>query len=116
MLLAPQSRVYAMTSAAFDTLSVAKRLIAVGVERRQAEVHAEAIRDAMAENAATKADVAGLETRITAEVASLETRITAEVANLNTRIAELKVTMLLAVFGAAGLLFAALKAFGGAAS
>lgn len=105
-----------MTSAAFDTLSVAKRLIAVGVERRQAEVHAEAIRDAMAENAATKADVAGLETRITAEVASLETRITAEVANLNTRIAELKVTMLLAVFGAAGLLFAALKAFGGAAS
>ena len=105
-----------MTSAAFDTLSVAKRLIAVGVERRQAEAHAEAIRDAMAENAATKADVAGLETRITAEVASLETRITAEVANLNTRIAELKVTMLLAVFGAAGLLFAALKAFGGAAS
>ena len=105
-----------MTSAAFDILSVAKRLIAVGVERRQAEVHAEAIRDAMAENAATKADVAGLETRITAEVASLETRITAEVANLNTRIAELKVTMLLAVFGAAGLLFAALKAFGGAAS
>ena len=105
-----------MMSAAFDTLSVAKRLIAVGVERRQAEVHAEAIRDAMAENAATKADVAGLETRITAEVASLETRITAEVANLNTRIAELKVTMLLAVFGAAGLLFAALKAFGGAAS
>ena len=105
-----------MTSAAFDTLSVAKRLIAVGVERRQAEVHAEAIRDAMAENAATKADVAGLETRITADVAGLETRITAEVANLNTRIAELKVTMLLAVFGAAGLLFAALKAFGGAAS
>ena len=93
------------TSAAFDTLSVAKRLIAVGVERRQAEAHAEAIRDAMAENAATKTDVA-----------SLETRITAEVAGINTRIAELKVTMLLAVFGAAGLLFAALKAFGGAAS
>ena len=104
------------TSAAFDTLSVAKRLIAVGVERRQAEVHAEAIRDAMAENAATKTDVASLETRITADVAGLETRITAEVAGINTRIAELKVTMLLAVFGAAGLLFAALKAFGGAAS
>lgn len=94
-----------MTSATVDTLSVAKRLIAVGVERRQAEAHAEAIRDAMAENAATKADVAGLETRLTADVAGL-----------NARIAELKVTMPLAVFGAAGLLFAALKAFGGTAS
>ena len=105
VLLAPQSGIHATMSATFDTLSVAKRLIAVGVERRQAETHAEAIRDAMAENAATKTDVAGLETRITAEVAGI-----------NTRIAELKVTMLLAVFGAAGLLFAALKAFGGAAS
>ena len=87
-----------MTFSAFDTLSFAKRLVAAGVERSQAEAHAEAIRDAMAESVATKADIASLEAR------------------LGTRIAELKVPLLFAVFGAAGLLFAALEVFGGAVS
>lgn len=83
-----------MAFSAFDTLSFVKRLVAAGVEQSQAEAHAEAIRDAMTEGVATKADIASLEARI----------------------AELKVTLLFAVFGAAGLLFAALKVFGGAAS
>ena len=47
------------------------------------------MRDAVTEGVATKTDIGGLETRI----------------------AELKVTMLLAVFGATGLLFGLLKLF-----
>ena len=54
---------------------------------------ADTVRDAMSEGVATRADIAGLETGI----------------------AELKVTILLAIFGAAGALFAALKPFPGSA-
>ena len=54
---------------------------------------AHAGRDAMSEGVATRADIAGLEARI----------------------AELKVTILLAIFGAAGALFAALEPFPGGA-
>ena len=81
-----------MTVATFDTYAAAKTLRDAGFDERQAEAAVAMVRDAVTEGVATKADVARLETRI----------------------AELKVTMLLAVFGAAGLLFAVLKLFGGA--
>ena len=48
-------------SAAFDTLRIARDLEAAGVERRQAEAHAEALRivaDSARAEAATKADLA----------------------------------------------------------
>ena len=47
--------------AAFDTLRIARNLEAAGVERRQAEAHAEALRivaDSARAEAATKADLA----------------------------------------------------------
>ena len=61
-----------VTATGFDTLTYARRLKAAGVDEAQAEAHAEAVRDAITEGVATKADVADLKT----EIANLETRLT----------------------------------------
>ncbi len=82
-----------MTSATFDTLKAVKALTATGFDARQAEAVTDTVRDAMSEGVATRADIAGLEAGI----------------------AELEATILLAIFGAAGALFAALKPFPGGA-
>ena len=47
-----------------NSVGCPSQLFAFGVEPGQAEAHAEAIRDALAESAATKAEVTGLETRM----------------------------------------------------
>ena len=52
-----------MGTATFDTLTTARELEAAGVERRQAEAHAEALRRAVSadrDELATKADLAEL--------------------------------------------------------
>ena len=57
----------AMSAAAVDTLRIARNLEAAGVERRQAEAHAEALRvvaDASREDLATKGDIAMLGAKI----------------------------------------------------
>ena len=49
-----------MSTASFDTLTTARELEAAGVERRQAEAHAEALRRAVSadrDELATKADI-----------------------------------------------------------
>ena len=61
-----------VTATGFDTLTYARRLKAAGVDEAQAEAHAEAVRDAITEGVASKADVADLKT----EIANLETRLT----------------------------------------
>ena len=56
-----------MNTGTFNPLAVARDLEAAGVERRQAEAHAEALRAAVESNRgdlATKADLAELETRL----------------------------------------------------
>ena len=56
-----------MSAAAVDTLRIARNLEAAGVERRQAEAHAEALRvvaDASREDLATKGDIAMLGAKI----------------------------------------------------
>jgi hypothetical protein len=53
----------AMTAAAFDTLKAARDLEAAGVEQRQAEAIAAAIRAGQGE-LATRADLSGLSARI----------------------------------------------------
>ena len=61
-----------MSAAVFDTLSAARKLEAAGVERRQAEAHAEALREAVSadrDEIATKAD-------LDAKIAALEARLT----------------------------------------
>jgi hypothetical protein len=64
-----------------DTLGYVKRLTAVGVSREQAEAHAEAFRDEIAAQVATKADVdavgAKLDSKIYAVEAKLESKIDA---------------------------------------
>ena len=52
-----------MSTVIFDTLSAARKLEAAGAERRQAEAHAEALRQAISADRgelATKADIADL--------------------------------------------------------
>ena len=56
-----------MSAVAVDTLRIARNLEAAGVERRQAEAHAEALRvvaDASREDLATKGDIAMLGAKI----------------------------------------------------
>ena len=129
------------TTFAFDTLAYARKLKAAGVAAAQAEAHAEAVRDAVVQGFASKADIQRLEDKIDAlaegkadkaDIRRLESAIAAlaegkadkaDIRRLEDRfgetaskadLAELKVTMPLAVFGAAGALFAALRLFGGA--
>ena len=47
-----------------DTLEYTKKLGAAGLNRRQAEAHAKALRDAATDQLATKADLTGLEMRL----------------------------------------------------
>ena len=63
-----------VTTTAFDTLEIVCDLEAAGVERRQAEAHAEAM--AKAANAghgelATRTDMANLETRLTVRLVGI---------------------------------------------
>lgn len=51
---------------AFDTLGYAKALEGAGIERKQAEAHAEAIRDKVMPELATKADIKALEAAVNA--------------------------------------------------
>lgn len=56
-----------MSANTFNPLAVARDLEAAGVERKQAEAHAEALRQAVnadRDDLATKADIAALEGRI----------------------------------------------------
>ena len=50
---------------AFDTLAYARKRKAAGVGEAQAEAHAEAVRDAVTEGVATRADIRDLKAEIT---------------------------------------------------
>ena len=97
-----------MSAATFDTLTTARKLEAAGVERRQAEAHAEALREAVSADRdalATKAD-------LDAKLAELETRLRADLAmkaDLETLRSELRWML---AFQAALILAIAAKLFG----
>jgi hypothetical protein len=85
-----------------DTLEYARRLEAAGVDRVQAEAHAQAAAELIAGQSATKADVENailrLESKIDREIARLESRIDGleskidrETARLESRIGHLEV-------------------------
>ena len=81
-------------TAAFDTLTAARRMEEAGMKREQAEAVAEAVRSAAEsdlEHLATKSDLATLRAELMDRMQSGERRMYA------------------AVFGVGGLLFAALK-------
>lgn len=70
----------ATTVPAFDTLAYARKLKAAGVDEAQAEAHAEAVRDAVTEGVATKADIVPLD----AKIVHLDAKIDAVKAELGT--------------------------------
>ncbi len=53
---------------AFDTLAYAKKLMAVGISDKQAEVHAEALAEIINEQIATKQDLREMEARIKGDI------------------------------------------------
>ncbi len=57
----------------FDTLAIVQQLEAAGVDRKQAEAHAEALRDSQA-RPATKADIARLEVKIETIAGTMATK------------------------------------------
>lgn len=78
-----------MAIAVFDTLATARKLKAAGIEDAQAEAHAEAIATAVTGGAlATRADLAGLETRLTVRFYGIAAGIVA--ANTGLTVALLK--------------------------
>ena len=73
-----------------DTLEYVKRLEAAGVPRAQAEAHAVALRDEIAEHLVTNADLGAavdrMEGKIEQETIRLEAKIEQEIARLDTKI------------------------------
>ena len=67
----------------FDTLDYARKLEATGVPSAQAELHARALNDAIASSAASRDDLARLESRLDAKFANID----AKFANLDIKIA-----------------------------
>jgi hypothetical protein len=59
-----------------DTLGYVKKLTAVGVSREQAEAHAEAFRDEIAAQVATKADLDAVQAHLDNKITGLEGKIT----------------------------------------
>jgi hypothetical protein len=89
----------------FDTLSYARRLRQAGVPEPQAEAMADATRDLVLHDFASKADVtavrsdlAGLEQRFKADLAALEQRLMAAIETLS-----LRLTVRMGIMLAAGL-------------
>ena len=103
----------------FDTLSYARRLKDAGVDDVQAEAHAEAVRDAITQGVATKADLDKGLAALKADITRIEDKMDGmaaktDVAKLETRIAEVKSTLLLAIVGVGGVVVATVGVGGGA--
>jgi hypothetical protein len=70
----------------FDTLSYARRLRQAGVPKPQAEAMADATRDLVMQDVATKPDLAGVEQRLRADLLALEQRLAAAMETLTLRL------------------------------
>ena len=97
---------------AFDTLSYARRLRQAGVPEQQAEAMADATRELVMQDVASKTDIAAVKTDIgsvRADLAALEQRLKAELAALDQRLTAaietlaLRLTVRMGVMLAAGL-------------
>ena len=96
----------------FDTLTYARRLKEAGVPEKQAEAMADATRDLVSQDVASKADIAAVKTDIAAvrsDLANLEQRIKSELAALDQRFTaaietqSLRLTVRMGLMLAAGL-------------
>ncbi len=75
-----------MPATGFDTLTYARRLRAAGVDEAQAEAHAEAVRDAVMEGVATKADLAAVKADLDNGLAAVRTELKADIAAVRTEL------------------------------
>lgn len=74
-----------------DTLRYSKQLQSAGVSQAQADAQAEALRDAVIESVATKAQVDGLAAALRSDLAVVEQRLDAKIDGVEQRlIAEMK--------------------------
>ncbi len=64
---------------AFDTLTYSKKLQQAGFTATQAEAQAEALRDVVEENLATKRDITEMETSLRRDMKELEVRLTQQI-------------------------------------
>jgi Protein of unknown function (DUF1640) len=71
-------------TAAFDTLAYTQKLRSTGVTPDQAEGHAEALKAALAETVATRADLKDVETTLKADIAAVRTDLQTTEAALKT--------------------------------
>ena len=74
----------------FDTCAAAKTLRDAGFDESQAEAAVAMVRDAISEGAATKEDVARLESKIDAGIARLEGKIDSDIAGVKAEIADMR--------------------------
>ena len=98
--------VMTVTTLGFDTLVYARRLKEAGVDDAQAEAHAEAMRDAITESVATKADIARLEAKIDTGLAGLRAEIDTGLASLKAEIAASERRTMIAMLALAGVVVA----------
>jgi hypothetical protein len=85
---------------AFDTLGYAKRLRDAGVPQPQAEAHAEAAREFIMAELATKTDLQATKTDLQAALTALEGRLDAKIENLSLRLTVRLGAMLAVAVGA----------------
>ena len=98
--------VMTVTAPGFDTLVYARRLKEAGVDDAQAEAHAEAMRDAITESVATKADIARLEAKIDTKHTDLKAEIDTGLAGLKAEIAASERRTMIAMLALAGVVVA----------
>ena len=75
---------------AFDTLKATKLLKESGFGETQAEAVVATVRDAVAENVATKADLAETSNELKIEIAKVRGELKDEIANVRTEIADVR--------------------------
>ena len=78
----------------FDSLGYAKRLRENGVAQNQAEAHAEAARDFIMAELATKSDVLALRADLLAVKQELESRIDTQTLRLTVRLGAMQVVLI----------------------
>lgn len=71
-----------MTTIAFDTLALAKKLQAAGFEQQQAEGITSALAETLGEQVATKQDIATLRSDLSSEIKTTELRLTIKVGSM----------------------------------
>jgi hypothetical protein len=65
-----------MTATTFDTLMYAKKLREAGVPEKQAEIQAEALKEIIENNLATKDDLSGMSEKLQIQIKELEYKLT----------------------------------------